>query len=141
MVLPTATDANLKETEFLENNLELFREYGIDISEFGENSFKISAVPVLLSEINLKDFDSALPNTRLVGRVEGKKFIPYYDRRQIEQNGVKAPVLMWGDDLVDIHFMQIQGSAIAIMGDGSELRIGFADSNGRKFKGNGIFRK
>ena len=36
--------------------MELFREYGIDISEFGENSFKISAVPVLLSEINLKDF-------------------------------------------------------------------------------------
>lgn len=99
--------------------------------------FPIYGKPNDLIEINLKDFDSTLPNTRLVGRVEGKKFIPYYDRRQIEQNGIKAPVLMWGDDLVDIHFMQIQGSAIAIMEDGSELRIGFADSNGRKFKGIG----
>ena len=99
--------------------------------------FPIYGKPNDLIELNLKDFDSSLPNTRLVGRVEGKKFIPYYNRRQIEQNGVKAPVLMWGDDLVDIHFMQIQGSAIAIMEDGSELRIGFADSNGRKFKGIG----
>ncbi|MGN0748771.1 MAG: DNA mismatch repair endonuclease MutL [Christensenellales bacterium] len=56
LLFPYVFNTNLKETEFLENNLELFREYGIDISEFGENSFKISAVPVLLSEINLKDF-------------------------------------------------------------------------------------
>ena len=82
--------------------------------------FPIYGKPNDLIEINLKDFDSSLPNTRLVGRVEGKKFIPYYDRREIEKNGVEAPVLMWGDDLVDIHFMQIQGSAIAVMDDGSE---------------------
>lgn len=99
--------------------------------------FPIYGRPQDLIEINLKDFDSSLPNTRLVGRVDGKKFVPYYNRREIEQNGVEAPVLMWGDDLVDIHFMQIQGSAIAIMNDGTEQRIGFADSNGRKFKGIG----
>lgn len=109
-------------------------------ASFEKNSkyrFPVYGRPNDLIEINLKDFDNSLPNTRLVGRVEGKRFIPYYNRREIEQNGVSAPVLMWGDDLVDIHFMQIQGSAIAIMDDGSELRIGFADSNGRQFKGIG----
>ncbi len=99
--------------------------------------FPIYGRPNDLIEINLKDFDNSLPNTRLVGRVAGKKFIPYYNRREIENNGISAPVLMWGDDLVDIHFMQIQGSAIAVMDDGSELRIGFADGNGRQFKGIG----
>jgi len=99
--------------------------------------YPIYGKPKDLVEINLRDFDADLPNTRLVGRVENNRFVPYYNRRDIERNGVKAPVLMWGDDLVDIHFMQIQGSAIAYMDDGSELRIGFADSNGRKFKGIG----
>ena len=99
--------------------------------------YPIYGKPKDLIEINLKDFDENLPDTRLVGRVSGNKFIPYYNRREIENNGIKAPVLMWGDDPVDIHFMQIQGSAVAEMSDGSELRIGFADSNGHKFKGIG----
>lgn len=99
--------------------------------------YPIYGKPKDLIEINLKDFDENLPDTRLVGRVSGNKFIPYYNRREIENNGIKAPVLMWGDDLVDIHFMQIQGSAVAEMSDGSELRIGFADSNGHKFRGIG----
>ena len=99
--------------------------------------YPIYGKPKDLVEINLRDFDVNLPNTRLVGRVENNRFVPYYNRRDIERNGIKAPVLMWGDDLVDIHFMQIQGSAIAYMDDGSELRIGFAESNGRKFKGIG----
>lgn len=103
----------------------------------GKYRYPVYGRPDDLIEINLKDFDEALPDARLVGRVEGKKFIPYYKRREIESSGIKAPVLMWGDDPVDIHFMQIQGSAIAVMDDGREIRIGFADSNGRKFKGIG----
>ena len=99
--------------------------------------YPVYGKPRDLIEINLRDFDAELPNTRLVGRIENGKFIPYYNRRDIEKNGVQAPVLMWGDDLVDIHFMQIQGSAVALMSDGSRVRIGFADSNGHKFKGIG----
>lgn len=109
-------------------------------ASFEKNSkykYPIYGKPSDLIELNLRDFDAELPNTRLVGRVENGKFVPYYNRREIENNGIKAPVLMWGDDLVDIHFMHIQGSAIAQMNDGSELRIGFADSNGHKFKGIG----
>jgi len=106
-------------------------------NKIGRYRYPVYGRPDDLIEINLKDFDKTLPDTRLVGRVENKKFVPYYNRREIESNGVNAPVLMWGDDLVDIHFMQIQGSAIAVMDDGKEIRIGFADSNGRKFKGIG----
>lgn len=99
--------------------------------------YPIYGKPNDLIEINLRDFDTDLPNTRLVGRVKDGKFIPYYNRREIENNGIQAPVIMWGNDLVDIHFMQIQGSAIAHMSDGSELRIGYADNNGHKFRGIG----
>lgn len=99
--------------------------------------YPIYGRPSDLIEINLRDFDTELPDKRLVGRVKDGKFIPYYNRREIENNGIKAPVIMWGDDLVDIHFMQIQGSAIAHMADGSDLRIGYADNNGHKFRGIG----
>ena len=99
--------------------------------------YPIYGKPNDLVEINLRDFDKDLPNTRLVGRVVGNKFVPYYNRRHIENNGISAPVIMWGDDLVDIHFMQIQGSAVAKMADGSEVRVGYADNNGHKFKGIG----
>lgn len=106
-------------------------------TKHGAYQYPIYGKPNDLVEINLRDFDAELPNTRLVGRIENGKFIPYYNRRNIENAGIDAPVLMWGDDLVDIHFMQIQGSAVAQMDDGQEVRIGFADSNGRKFKGIG----
>ena len=99
--------------------------------------YPIYGRPSDLIEINLRDFDTELPDKRLVGRVKDGKFIPYYNRREIENNGIKAPVIMWGDDLVDIHFMQIQGSAIAHMADGSDLRVGYADNNGHKFRGIG----
>ena len=99
--------------------------------------YPIYGKPSDLIEVNLRDFGTDLPNTRLVGRVKDGKFIPYYNRKEIENNGIKAPVIMWGDDLVDIHFMQIQGSAIAHMSDGSDLRVGYADNNGHKFRGIG----
>lgn len=99
--------------------------------------YPIYGKPNDLIELNLHDFDKDLPNTRLVGRVENNKFVPYYNRRDIENKGISAPIIMWGDDLVDIHFMQIQGSAIANMDDGTQVRIGYADNNGHKFKGIG----
>ena len=106
-------------------------------TKHGKYQYPIYGKPNDLIEINLRDFDAELPNTRLVGRIENNKFVPYYNRKDIENGGINAPILMWGDDPIDIHFMQIQGSAVAKMDDGSEIRIGFADSNGRKFKGIG----
>lgn len=41
------------------------------------------------------------------------------------------------DDYVDIYVMQIQGSAVATLEDGSKIRIGYAENNGRDFKGIG----
>lgn len=107
------------------------------LEKHGKYKYPVYGRPNDLIEINLQDFDADLPNKRLVGRIKGSRFVPYYNRREIESNGINAPVIMWGDDPVDIHIMQIQGSAIAKMDDGAELRVGFADSNGLRFKGIG----
>lgn len=99
--------------------------------------YPIYGRPFDLIELNLQDFDKTLPNKRLVGRIKGNKFIPYYSRAEIHDKPLNAPVILWGDNEVDIYVMQIQGSAVAQMEDGSKIRIGYADNNGRQFKGIG----
>lgn len=99
--------------------------------------YPIYGRPNDLIEFNVKDFDETLPSRRYVGRVNGQKLVPYYTRAEIEGGAGDAPVLLWGDDPVDIYVMQIQGSAVADLDDGRKVRIGYADNNGHAFKGIG----
>ncbi len=99
--------------------------------------YPIYGRPNDLIEVNLKDFSIDLPPQKLSGRVENGRLVPYFNRAHIENNQIDAPVVLWGDDLVDIHLMQIQGSAVASLPDGSLLRVGYAHNNGRPFKGIG----
>lgn len=88
-------------------------------------------------EFNLRDFDETQAPKRYVGRIAGQKLVPYYTRAEIEAGAGDAPVLLWGDDPVDIYVMQIQGSAVADLDNGRKVRIGYADNNGHAFKGIG----
>lgn len=99
--------------------------------------FPIYGKPLDLIEFNPQDFDKSLPAKRLLGRVEKQKLIPYYTRDEIVRQGVNAPVVLWASSYVDIYVMQIQGSAVAELDDGQKVRIGFADTNGREFRGIG----
>lgn len=103
----------------------------------GAYKYPIYGRPNDLLEINLQDFGSSLPNQRLLGRQEKGRIVPYYTRAEIEQYGVDAPVILWGNDPVDIYLMQIQGSAVALLDDGSSVRIRYADNNGHNFIGIG----
>lgn len=99
--------------------------------------YPIYGRPNDLIEFNLKDFDEALPSKRYVGRVNNQRLVPYYTRAEIEGGAGDAPVILWGDDPIDIYVMQIQGSAVADLDDGSKVRIGYADNNGHSFTGIG----
>lgn len=102
-----------------------------------EYQYPIYGLPHDLVELNLRDFDPALPARKLIGRVDGNRLVPYHTREYIEQNTINAPVILWGNNAVDILIMQIQGSAVAELDDGSKVRIAFAGSNGHPFKGIG----
>ncbi len=99
--------------------------------------YPIYGKPNDLVEVNLRDFNINLPNERLLGRVEKGKLVKYFTRKDIELNGVDAPVVLWGDNLVDIYIMQIQGAAVATLPDGKKIRVGYADNNGHNFRGIG----
>ena len=99
--------------------------------------YPIYGRPSNLVSVDLQDFGAGLPNARISGRVENGKLRPYYTREQIEKDGLDAPVILWGDDKVDIFLMQVQGSALARLDDGSVVRVAYAADNGRPSVGVG----
>ena len=122
-----------------EGKFTSYYETQINVSYTKDAKYKypIYAKPYDMVELNLKDFDENLPNKRILGRVKQGKLIPYFTRKEIYENGIDAPVILWSDSYVDIYVMQIQVSAVAHLPDGKKLRIAFDESNGHKFKGIG----
>ena len=69
------------------------------------------------------------------GRWVGGRFLPYFDRGEIEQGALdgRGLEIAWARDPVDVMFTQIQGSARLRFADGSTLRIGYAAHNGHRY--------
>jgi len=82
-----------------------------------------------------------LPDGRQpVGRYDQDgKFLPYYDRGQIEDGALAGRGLEigWAADRADVFFLQIQGSGRLRAPDGSVMRLGFAAQNGFAYTGIG----
>lgn len=56
LLVPFVLDVNYKESSFLNENLDLLVEMGVEIEQFGESSFKISAVPMLFDNLDIDKF-------------------------------------------------------------------------------------
>jgi membrane-bound lytic murein transglycosylase A len=87
-------------------------------------------------EVDWQAFGLDNPGHRLVGRVEGRKVIPYPDRTAIDGEGAlpaDTPVLGWVADPVELFFLHVQGSGTLVFDDGERLRAGYADTNGRDY--------
>jgi membrane-bound lytic murein transglycosylase A len=74
------------------------------------------------------------------GRTRGRKtpdggIVPYYTRAEIEnRNTLAGNELVYLRDPFDAYVIQVQGSAILRMRDGSRLSIGFAGDNGYEYE-------
>lgn len=99
----------------------------------------IYGVPGDLVEADLGLFSDELKGKRIRGRVDGKSFVPYFDRTAIEEGALdnRAPVIGWAADPVEIFFLQVQGSGRLRLPDGGVMRIGYAGQNGRDYTGIG----
>ncbi|MBE6449645.1 MAG: murein transglycosylase [Alphaproteobacteria bacterium] len=75
-----------------------------------------------------------------VGRIENKKFIPYFTREEINKKGLDAPIILWVDNPVDAFILHIQGSGRVETEDGV-FHIGYAANNGHQFIGIGSVLK
>lgn len=95
--------------------------------------------PSDLVTVDLARLRPDLGAEQLAGRLEGNRLDPYPARAEIEAGalGGLAQPLVWLDDPVDAHILQIQGSGRVRLDDGSAVRVGVAATNGRKFVGLG----
>lgn len=97
-----------------------------------EFSVPIYELPNNLVTIDLGLFISHLKGTRLVGRLDGTKIVPFYSREQINKGAIKdtAKVLLWINNPIDRLFLEIQGSGIVEFEDGKRIYIGYDGQNG-----------
>ena len=99
-------------------------------------SVPIYAVPDDLVTVDLSDFGVTAEPGRLVGRVAGRKLVPYWDREEIDYAGAidgEAVPLAYLAGPVEAFFLHVQGSGTLRFPDGSSMRAGYAMGNGRRY--------
>ena len=71
-----------------------------------------------------------------LGRYDASgEHVPYWDREAIELGALagRGLEMAWAADAIEFFFLQIQGSGLLRLPDGSLMRIGYAGQNGRGY--------
>jgi membrane-bound lytic murein transglycosylase A len=93
--------------------------------------------------MEIRNGDSSIGNgTKKIGRLEKGEWVPYYSRSEIDSQGVlqgKGYEMAWLRDPWERFVLHIQGSGKIRLPDGKILRVGFAGSNGRAYRGIGQY--
>ncbi|GAU09632.1 murein transglycosylase A [Desulfoplanes formicivorans] len=101
-----------------------------------EYPFPLYGVPKDLKMADLGAFHPRWAGQKLVYRIENGQIVPYYDRKAIDSGDVLAEQgveIAWVRDLVDIFFLQIQGSGRLVFPDGSIRHVLYAGKNGHRY--------
>lgn len=99
-------------------------------------SYPVFGPPDDLIVVDLAELVPELKSLRLRGRLEGRRLVPYYSRAEWsrEESRRSPDAILWVSDPLDFFFMQIQGSGQVELGDGSRVRLGYADQNGHPYR-------
>ena len=91
-------------------------------------------------ELKFKRIRGRMVDTKVNSKMEDvravtKKLVPYYTRAEIET--VPSPIqnheFIYIDDIIDVFFLQIQGSGLVQLEDGLQVHVGYADQNGHAY--------
>lgn len=110
----------------------------------GVYQYPVFAQPDDHVTINLRQFsnDKAFKRT-IVGRYTGENsVVPYYTRSEIGNGDIlngKANILAYVDNPIDLFFLEIQGSGIIYLDDGSFIRVHYHTKNGHAYKSIGTY--
>ena len=110
----------------------------VDGSRTPTDDFKVPLYgrPRDLVHMGRKRKAESFPNTgRVVRRIARGKYVPYFDRAQIEDGALATRNLeiCYLKDANDLLFIQIQGSARIRLTDGSLLRVNYDSHNGHPY--------
>ncbi|MCG8471206.1 MAG: MltA domain-containing protein [Desulfobacterales bacterium] len=109
--------------------------------------YPVLAKPENLVTINLNRFPGVKVSGKkhLVGRITEKgEVIPYYSRIQMGGSEARnltphATALAWVDDSVDLFFLEIQGSGVISLNDGTQMRVQYQGKNGHPYRSIGRY--
>ncbi len=110
----------------------------------GKYRFPVFARPNDIFTINLRLFsdDDAFKRTLIARCTDKKSVVPYYTRKEIGTGEVlkdSAKVLAYVDNVIDLFFLEIQGSGIIYLDNGSHLRVHYHAKNGHAYKSIGAY--
>jgi membrane-bound lytic murein transglycosylase A len=88
-----------------------------------------------LITVELGNIYPELKYKRVRGKLVSNKLVPYNTRAEIEANPspLEGTELLWIDDIIDVFFLQIQGSGLVKLDSGQEIQVGYADQNGHPY--------
>jgi membrane-bound lytic murein transglycosylase A len=98
--------------------------------------YPLYSKPDDLVSVELGGVYPELAGRRLRGKLGSSKLTPYYSRGEIDiiESPLMGKELLWVDDVVDLFFLQIQGSGIIKLENGESLPVGYADQNGHPYQ-------
>ncbi|MDX9951236.1 MAG: MltA domain-containing protein, partial [Methylophilaceae bacterium] len=98
--------------------------------------YPIYARPDDLITVDLAEVYPELANKRVRGRLIENRLVPYYNRAEIERQpaSLQGKELLWVDDIIDLFFLQVQGSGIVQLENGERIPVGYADQNGHSYQ-------
>lgn len=102
----------------------------------GKYQYPLLGRPSDLVMVELGDFREELKGQRIAGRVIEGRLKPYESRAQIVSGKMPAAQynpIVWLDDPHDAFFVQVQGSGIVHLDDGSIMRVGYDGQNGHPY--------
>lgn len=97
--------------------------------------YPLYTTPPDLITVELDGLFPELKYKRVRGRVVGNKLVPYFNRAEIETDNspIKGRELVYIDNIVDVFFLQIQGSGVVQFENGEQVMVGYADQNGHSY--------
>lgn len=91
LLLPYILETNHSEFQFLTLNLDILTKMGFEIEDFGDNSFKVNTVPLLLENINIKFFfDNLLSDIDNNMTINKENTIKEYIAKKACKSAIKA---------------------------------------------------
>jgi membrane-bound lytic murein transglycosylase A len=99
--------------------------------------FPIYTRPDDLTTIDLSLFSSQFEGKTIIGRYTNQSVVPYYDRKEIENEGLlkgKTRVIAWLKDRIDLFFLQVQGSGKIHLDDGRTIDVHYQTTNGQPYR-------
>ena len=97
-----------------------------------QSPYPLYRQPNDLISVELGEIYPDLKFKRVRGRLVGNKLVPYYTRAEIETepSPLQGKEFIWVDDIIDVFYLQIQGSGLVQLDNGEQVHVGYVDQNG-----------